>query len=36
MLSIYNNKIRIKNSKKTQHDKLATKNYIILYLEKKA
>lgn len=30
VLFIYNNKIRIKNSKKTQHDKLA-KNYIILY-----
>lgn len=36
MLSICNNKMRIRNSKKTQHDKLATKNYINIILRKES
>ena len=36
MLSICSNNMRIENSKKTQHDKLATKNYINIILRKES
>lgn len=36
MLSICNNKMRTRNSKKIQHDKLATKNYINIILRKES